>query len=272
VTVAHAAIAQRLITAYDASALIDPITATEPDFDTADAYEVLHCIERDRLARGWRPVGRKIGFTNRTIWELYGVAGPMWARVWDRTVHRVDPGAPVSIALGSFVQPRIEPEVVFGLKGPIPESDDGVELLECVDWMAAGFEIVQCPFPGWRFAAPDSTAAFGLHAALVIGAPRAVTDDNRASIGATLATFDLTLSQGGAVVAHGNGDNVLGSPALALGFLERTVAGQPQFAAPGAGEVVTTGTLTDAYAIAAGERWESDYGALGIEGLTVDFR
>jgi 2-oxo-3-hexenedioate decarboxylase len=138
--------------------------------------------------------------------------------------------------------------------------------------MAAGFEIVQCHFPGWRFAAPDSTAAFGLHAALVVGAPVAVTDENRASVAATLATFDLTLSRGGTVVARGNGDNVLGSPAVALGFLARTVAGQPQFSAPAAGEVITTGTLTDAYAVAPGERWESDYAALGVEGLAIEFR
>ena len=117
--------------------------------------------------------------------------------------------------------------------------------------MAAGFEIVQCHFPGWRFAAPDSTASFGLHGALVVGAPVAVTDANRASVAATLASFDLTLSRGGTVVDRGNGDNVLGSPALALGFLARTVATQPQFSAPAAGEVITTGTLTDAHAVAA---------------------
>ena len=169
------------------------------------------------------------------------------------------------------MQPRIEPEVVFGLAGPIPASDDAVELLSGVEWMAAGFEIVQCHFPGWRFAAADSTASFGLHGALVVGAPVAVTDENRSSVAAALASFDLTLSRGGTLVDRGTGGNVLGSPALALGFLAHTVAAQPQFSAPAAGEVITTGTLTNAHAVAPGERWESDYGALGIEGLTVEF-
>ena len=165
---ANAPIARRLIEAYDARTLLDPITDDDPEFDTAAAYDVLHMIELDRLARGWLPVGRKIGFTNRTIWELYGVSGPMWARVWDRTLHVAGTGV-ASISLEPFVQPRIEPEVVFGLAAPIPAGDDAVELLSCVEWMAAGFEIVQCHFPGWRFAAPDSTASFGLHGALVVG-------------------------------------------------------------------------------------------------------
>ena len=40
-----------------------------------------------REARGERPIGRKIGFTNRTIWAEYGVYAPMWGHVYDRTVH-----------------------------------------------------------------------------------------------------------------------------------------------------------------------------------------
>jgi 2-keto-4-pentenoate hydratase len=32
-----------------------------------------------RRAGNWR--GRKIGFTNRTIWERYGVHEPMWGAV-----------------------------------------------------------------------------------------------------------------------------------------------------------------------------------------------
>jgi 2-oxo-3-hexenedioate decarboxylase len=72
-----AAIAQRLIAAFDARTYLDPITANDAEFDTAAAYTVLHLIEADRHARGWRPIGRKIGFTNRTIWELYDVSDPM---------------------------------------------------------------------------------------------------------------------------------------------------------------------------------------------------
>jgi 2-oxo-3-hexenedioate decarboxylase len=273
VTAVPEAVARRLLDAWDARTVLEPITASDPEFDTDAAYDVLHCIEAERLARGWIPVGRKIGFTNTTIWELYGVSAPMWARVWDRTVHSAADGASTSISLEPFVQPRIEPEVVFGLGGPIPAAaSDAVELLSCVEWIGAGFEIVQCHFPGWRFAAPDSTASFGLHGALVVGARVAVTDENRAALAAALATFELTLARDGTVVERGTGANVLGSPALALGFLERTVAGQPQFSSPAAGEIITTGTLTNAYAIEPGERWESDYGALGLDGLSVEFR
>ena len=67
------------------------------------------------------------------------------------------------------------------------------------------------------------------------------------------------------------GANVLGSPGLALGFLARTVAGQPRFDPPAAGEIITTGTVTNAWPVAPGERWTSDYGALDIRGLSISF-
>ena len=50
-----------------------PITDGRADFDLADAYRVSARILARRIARGERPVGWKIGFTNRTIWDEYGV-------------------------------------------------------------------------------------------------------------------------------------------------------------------------------------------------------
>jgi 2-keto-4-pentenoate hydratase len=64
--------------------------------------------------------------------------------------------------------------------------------------------------------------------------------------------------------------NVLGHPALAIAYLSRLLAEQPAFDPLAAGEIITTGTLTDAWPIAAGEHWSSDYGVLGLSGLLVD--
>jgi 2-keto-4-pentenoate hydratase len=130
-------------------------------------------------------VGRKIGFTNRTIWPRYGVFQPMWAHVWSHTVHFADAGQAI-LPLRGLVQPRIEPEIVFKLAGPLPLTDDPVVLLRAVDWMAPSFEIVQSHFPDWKFKAADCTAAFGLHGALVIGTPVPVTAANRTALASAL--------------------------------------------------------------------------------------
>src|SRR5262249_15227913 len=264
------AIAARLIAAQDSVTTILPITAGLPDFSVADAYAVLAEIEARRRSQGWQPVGRKIGFTNRTIWPRYGVFRPMWAHMWTHSVHFARRNR-ATLALASFAQPRIEPEVAFKLSAPMPATGDPAVVLARVEWIAPSFEIVQSHFPDWKFAAPDCTAACGLHGALVVGTPVAVTDDNRRHFAAALPGFALTLSRGDTVVDRGVGANVLDSPALALAHLPRLAAAQPHFPPLMAGEIVTTGTVTDAWPVAPGETWSSDYGTLGLAGLTVTF-
>jgi len=135
--------------------------------------------------------------------------------------------------------------------------------------MAPGFEIVQSHFPDWKFTAADCTAAFGLHGALVVGAPMAITGENRAATADMLPKFALTLKRGNDVIDEGIGAHVLGSPTLALAYLVRVLASQPKAPPLAAGELITTGTLTDAWPVTAGETWHSDYGSLRMPGLTL---
>src|SRR2546421_64309 len=138
-------IAGRLIAAYDSASMLAPISTSAPQFDIADGYRVLAKIEKRRRAHGWRAVGRKLGFTNTTIWSRYGVSAPLWAHIWAQTV-RFAKNDEASLNLAPFVQPRIEPEVVFKLKDAVPLTDDTRDILSAVEWMAPGFEIVQCHF------------------------------------------------------------------------------------------------------------------------------
>ena len=86
-----------------------------------------------------------------------------------------------------------------------------------------------------------------------------------------MPAFELTLRHEAKVVDRGIGANVLDSPALALAHLARVLAEQPQAASLEAGEIVTTGTVTDAWPVAVGQTWSSDYGALALPGLRVTF-
>jgi 2-oxo-3-hexenedioate decarboxylase len=87
---------------------------------------------------------------------------------------------------------------------------------------------VRSHFPDWKFSGADCTAAFGLLGALMVGAPVAITDANRAMLAAALPTFVLTLSRSDTEIDRRIGSNVLGSPALALAHLADVIAGQPQ--------------------------------------------
>jgi len=234
------------------------------------SYAAARALHETRVREGWRPLGRKIGFTNRTLWKKYGVDRPMWAPIYAHTVHEVS-GPCAQIALGQFVQPRIEPEVVFGLMGPVPVTGSARDVLGAVEWIAAGFEVVQSHFPGWKFTAADCTAAFGLHACQVVGARVRLDDASRDRLAAILPRFEVGLHRGSEMVDRGLGSNVLDSPALALQHLAQVLTRQPQAPPLAGGEIITTGTLTDAWPVVPGSSWRSDYGNLGVPGLELHF-
>jgi len=137
---------------------VESFSARYPAFSLDEAYAVTAQVHKRRLAQGYRPVGRKVGFTNRRMWKAYGVGAPIWGYVYDRTLH--DPGTLLSLA--PYTEPKIEPEIVFGLAAaPSPGMDDAT-LIKCIPWVAHGFEIVQSIFPGWHFSAADTVAADAL--------------------------------------------------------------------------------------------------------------
>jgi 2-keto-4-pentenoate hydratase len=238
----------------------------------ADGYEIAKNIHDIRVAHGEVPVGRKLGFTNRTIWQKYGlhepITAPIWAPIFDTTVRYAVQNRGVQ-SLGGAVQPRIEPELVFKLH-KTPDRDASLEeITECIEWMAHAFEIVVCPFPAWKFAAADAVAAFGLHGVLIIGEPLTLTDASRRYLPKVLAGAGVSMSCNGQLCAAGFGDNVMESPVHALWHLHQVLNSQPEFAPLSAGEIVTTGTWSDALPIAPGQTWISAFSGIGLPGLTL---
>jgi len=265
-------LAARILGAHAQGRQIAPLTARPESLVLSDAYRVAAAVRRAREARGERAVGRKIGFTNRTIWDEYNVHAPIWGYVFDTTLHRIAEldGA---FDLSRMAEPRIEPEIVLGLsRAPEPGMDERA-LLGCIAWVAHGFEIVQSLFPGWRFEAADTVAAFGLHGALLLGPQHAVTADSHDRLLADLASFEIRLLKDGAEADHGHAAHVLGGgPLKALRHLVEVLAadaGSPPLAA---GEIVTTGTLTKALPIAPGEIWSTRLDGLPVPGICATFR
>src|SRR5580693_1512603 len=126
-------IAKEVLEVLGTGRQLDPFSKVYPDFGLKDAYNVTAAVRTEREARGERPIGRKIGFTNRTIWEEYGVYAPIWGYVYDGTVRELT-SEPLEVWLKGLAEPRIEPEIMFGLAtSPEPDIDEDA-LIGCIDW------------------------------------------------------------------------------------------------------------------------------------------
>ncbi|MDA0226379.1 MAG: decarboxylase, partial [Proteobacteria bacterium] len=163
-------VARELVTLTGAAGLVPPFSERYPALSPEDGYRAAAQLHAARLAEGWRPVGRKIGFTNRTIWKRYGVHEPMWGMVYDRTLVAA-PANRAQVPLAGLAQPRIEPEICFRLARAPGAARDAQALLGAIEWIAHSIEIVQCHHPDWVLKIADCTADNGLHGRLVIGTP-----------------------------------------------------------------------------------------------------
>jgi 2-oxo-3-hexenedioate decarboxylase len=262
-------IANEVFALLDTGRQIAPFSKANPDLSLNEAYRVTAAVRAKREARGERPIGRKIGFTNRTIWAEYGVYAPIWGYVYNRTVRDLS-SEPLEVSLNGLAEPRIEPEIVFGLGASPKPGMDEPALIDCVDWVAHGFEIVQSIFPNWSFRVPDTVAAYGLHGRLFIG-PRHSARSRRNEWARELSRFEIDLFRNGAPIDHGAAVNVLDGPLFAVRHLVEALAQDPLSPPLAVGEIITTGTLTRAFPVMAGEEWSTKLNGIPLEGARIRF-
>src|SRR5678815_3848755 len=161
---------EELVRVHEASRIVPRFSERYPGLTAAQGYAAARALHRHRLAQGWKPLGRKIGFTNRTLWERYGVHEPMWGTVYDHTLIQSKDNR-ATVPLAGLSQPRIEPEIAFRVKSTPPLTRDPQAILAHMEWVAHSVEIVQCHHPEWKVTISDCTADNGLHGRLVIGTP-----------------------------------------------------------------------------------------------------
>jgi len=244
--------------------------SSRPGFDLNTAYAIEARLKRIRESRGHRAVGRKVGYANKAMWRVLKLETLVWAHMYDDTVHDSDQNH-AALMLAHPRSLKIEPEIVFGLKEPIAsEGVDAAAALACTDWIALGFEIIDCPFPGWQFQPSDFVASFGLHAALVIGEKIQVKPESIAQWADELPRFTVRMSNHGEFVEEGSGKNSLRSPALCLAELGGAILRRFPEAPLSSGEIVSSGTLTAGHLTKSGDRWTAEVKGLPLPPLTVE--
>ncbi len=109
-----------------------------------------------------------------------------------------------------------------------------------------------------------------LHGKLFIGERQALSSLG-GSIIEDLERFEVALSCGSELRELGYGSNVLGSPLQAAIHLISVLANQNGAVPLQAGEIVTTGTLTSAFSVDAGQVWNASVSGIRLPDLNIKF-
>lgn len=287
------ACAARITEAYSRGTSIAPLTDEFPDLTEAQAYDIAEAVRHERERAGDRVVGWKIGFTNRTIWDQYGVHAPIWGPMYASTTRAFEqPGregaerepagsanAPGARAAGEraagewpvagLTEPQVEAEIAFRFSSAPRAGADERELLESIDGVSHTLEVVRCPYPDWVFRPADTMAAAGLHGGLAVGPWHSNEPAERDDWARALTTFGLTIRGDDGVEGTGQAQNVLGGPLSALQHFIDESARLRGGVLIRPGDIVTTGTVPPAYPLRAGQHWTTEVDGLPLPGLSL---
>ena len=266
-------LALELVAAYAERRPLAIPPSTRDGLDLTTAYGVEGELVRMRREAGRTTTGVKVGFANKAVWRVMKLDTLVWAHMYDDTVRDANANE-ATLSLAQMISPKIEPEIVFKMKSPLASGvTEAATALEAVEWLALGFEIIDCPYTDWKFQPADFVAAYGLHAALVVGDPLMVTSSNIPELAEQLPKFKVRLAKNGDVVEEGSGRNSLRSPALCLAELatamSRASATQDGTEPLAAGDLVSSGTLTESTPIQRGATWTASVEGIDLPTLTL---
>ena len=241
---------------------IEPFSKRGLVLSLQEAYDVAGIV-RQKLGQT-EIIGRKIGFTNRNIWNIYNVDQPIWGPITTNSISFFESNF-LKIDLSQFCEPRIEPEIVVCLKQTPKDGSEKMEIY--LDWIAPGFEIVDSIYPNWKFSLTDAIAAGGLHGCLAVGKKFKVNDQTERD----LINVGVSLYRGGKMEEAGTGANVLDGPVSAIRYLHSGLSKIKNQDALSPGDIITTGTMTDAKPIYPNEKWSAKFDGVVEAELNLEF-
>ncbi|AWK70319.1 2-keto-4-pentenoate hydratase [Rhodococcus oxybenzonivorans] len=238
---------------------IEPLTATYPDIDVVDAYEIALLNIRGRLEAGETVYGHKVGLSSEVMQKMMGVDEPDYGHLLSSMVYAE--GTPIDTA--RFCYPRIEVEIGYVLGETLPgEWCTEEDVLAATEYIVPSIELIDSRITDWKIGLADTIADNASSAGAILGAGR--VEPSRVDIGAISAV----LFQGDEEIAGGEASAVLGNPTKAVAWLARKVA---SFGVRlEAGHVILPGSCTRAIDARPGDVFRADFSDIGS--VSVEFK
>jgi 2-oxo-hept-3-ene-1,7-dioate hydratase len=246
-----------LLAAEEARKPMVQLSKTWPDIDLDDSYAIQDLVIKDKVAKGAKVIGYKIGLTSKAMQAASQIDEPDYGHLLDTMM--IADGAKIPHA--NYCEPRVEIELVFVLNRPLMGPGIGMmEVMRATEYIVPSMEIVDARVQNPR-KIYDTVADNGAAAGLVIG-------------GRPLKPFDLDLRWvGGALYRNADIEEtglalgVMGHPALGIAWLANRF-GRHGIELP-AGRTMLSGSFIRPIWANKGDTVHADFGPLG--GLAVQF-
>ena len=240
--------------ATSSAVAISQLSATK-HFDVETAYRIQAAGIAQRLDRGEKRSGAKMGLTSRAKSAQMGVDDVIYGRLTDAML--VEDGG--ETAASTLIHPRVEPEIAFLLKAPLSGNVSPAQAYSAVEALAPALEIIDSRYTNFMFSLDDVVADNCSAAGYVVG-PWCRPDIDVANLG-------MVLEFNGRPVQIGSSAAILGHPMRSLAAAARlALASGEQLEA---GWIVLAGGATAAEGLAAGTTVRLCVEKLGQVGFAI---
>lgn len=229
-----------------------------PEMTLEDAYRIQDAWRDQKLARGERIVGHKIGLTSRAMQAAMQIETPDSGFLTSDMVFEPDTVIPA----GQFCDPKLEIELAFclahDLAGDALTIDD---VLDATEYVVPAVELIAArsfrtdPESGRRRTVLDTISDNAANAGIICGGERMGPRE------VDLRWIGALGYRNGTIEETGVAAGVLDHPARGLTWLCQRYAGLGHGLL--AGQIVLAGSFTRPIDVRAGDEFRFDFGPLG---------
>ena len=234
------------------------LSLKHPGMTMDDAYAVQAAWVKQKIARGRRVMGWKIGLTSKAMQYALNIDIPDSGVLFDDMMF--EDGA--TIPKSRFIQPRIEAEIAFVMKAPLAGPNVSVfDVLNATDYITPALEILDTrilrvdPETKKARTIADTISDNAANAGIVIG-------------GRAMRPQDVDMRWMGAIVSRnaeveetGLGAGVLNHPARGIAWLANRLASYGDSIQ--AGQIVLAGSFIRPVEARHGDTIVADFGPQG---------
>ena len=174
--------------------------AAKEGYSLNEAYQIQKLAINNRIDRGEKIVGYKLGFTSKAKMEQMGVHDMIWGRLTNTMEIKINEAT----NLDKYIHPRVEPEIAFLVKKDIDKQITEKEIPEYYEALAPALEIIDSRYKNFKFSLEDVVADNCSSIGFVVG--------DWLPIDTNVSDLNIELSFNNSVKQTGNTNAILGNP------------------------------------------------------------
>ncbi|MFH1243312.1 MAG: fumarylacetoacetate hydrolase family protein [Pseudomonadota bacterium] len=241
-----------LLKANEALKPVESLSSNIGELSLEEAYEVQAMLVQHWIRKGERVIGWKVGATSRSVMDQLRVSEPIFGCMTSKS----DLSTLMEVKASGFCRLAVEGEIAFLMGAPLkgPGITRG-DVMRATSGITGAIELVDSRIKDWDANPSEAVADNAFHAGIMLG-----------PITKPLAGFDLihegvVLRKNAKLLASACGVEALGNPINVVVWLANKLA---EFGKEiGAGEIVSTGSLTNFFFIEPGDVLEVSFSNLG---------